>query len=134
MCLVISKKHFSNFYDDFSTASKVFDAAMKVGEKIKNSLEPRGVFFSIIQSQVPHFHIRVYPVYEDQIPLLENKPIEMTPEELKKLAEKIKSAEVSWNEDEEIKKEEEETEKEPRPKKEMSEEDLFWMRRSMEIG
>jgi len=133
MCLVIPKKHFMNFDDDFDTASKVFDSAMIVGEKIKKALEPLAVFFSIIQGQVPHFHIRVYPVYKEQIPLIENKPIEVSEADLNELAQKIKDISVDWKK-EVVEEEEEKVEEEEKPKEKRSEEDLFWMRRGMEIG
>ncbi len=96
MCLVVPKEHYTFFDDDFDTSSKVFDAALIVGEKIKKALEPLTVFFSVIQAKVPHFHIRVYPVYEDQIPLGENQPIETNEGELNDLMSKIKSVNVDW--------------------------------------
>ncbi|OIN86557.1 MAG: hypothetical protein AUJ50_03665 [Candidatus Aenigmarchaeota archaeon CG1_02_38_14] len=96
MCLVVPKKHYVFFDEDFNTSSKLFDVALIVGEKLKKSLEPLTVFFSAIQSQVPHFHVRVYPVYKDQIPLGENQPIETNEGELRELSEKIKGVDVGW--------------------------------------
>jgi histidine triad (HIT) family protein len=102
MCLVVPKKHYNSFDDDFDTSSRVFDAALIVGEKIKRSLEPLAVFFSVIQAQVPHFHVRVYPVYKDQIPLGENQPIETNEGELNELEGKIKSVEVDWKPEQKV--------------------------------
>ncbi|NCS71045.1 MAG: HIT domain-containing protein, partial [Candidatus Aenigmarchaeota archaeon] len=39
MCLVVPKKHYVFFDEDFNTSSKLFDAALIVGEKLKKSLE-----------------------------------------------------------------------------------------------
>ena len=77
MCIVVPKKHYSHFNEDMDTSSKVFDMALMVGEKIRASLNPLAVFFSSMEAQVPHFHARVYPVYQDVIPLIENKPIDL---------------------------------------------------------
>ncbi len=144
MCLVVPKKHYVFFDDDFDTSSKVFDAALIVGEKIKKSLEPLTVFFSAIQAQVPHFHVRVYPVYKDQIPLGENKPIETNEGELKELTDKIKSVEVEWKPEQKvvevIKEVIVEKEPEPKTKEEIEEkikkekEDEFWRKRDMEMA
>ena len=40
MCLVIPKKHYIFFDEDFDTSSKVLNAALIVGEKVKQALEP----------------------------------------------------------------------------------------------
>jgi histidine triad (HIT) family protein len=135
MCLVIPNQHFLNFDEDFELASKTFDDALIVAEKIKKALQPEAVFISMLPGQVPHFHLRVYPVYKDQIPLFENKPIEITEEELNSLAEKIKSVEAEWKGRkiamiEEPKKEK----KEEVEEKKRDEEEVYWMKRSWEIG
>jgi len=141
MCLVVPKKHYVFFDDDFDTSSKVFDAALIVGEKIKKSLKPLTIFFSAIQAQVPHFHVRVYPVYKDQIPLGENKPIEINEGELKELESKIKSVEVEWEPEQkivEIIKEVRVEKKDDKPKSEEEieekKEDEFWRKRDMEMA
>lgn len=132
MCLIVPKKHYVFFDEDFDTSSKIFNAALIVGEKIKKSLEPLTIFFSVLQAQVPHFHIRVYPVYKDQIPLGENKPIETNEGELNDLASKISSEEVDWKPKEKVVEvvKEVPVEKEPEPKTEeevqKEEENKFW--------
>ncbi len=136
MCLVIPKKHFVNFDEDMDTASKVFDAALVVAEKIKKALSPDAVFIAMLPGQVPHFHVRVYPAYKDQIPLFENRPIEVNQEELQSIAQKIKSVEVSWSRStrvEEVVPEKKE-EEEPKKEKKLDEEDVFWMKRNLLIG
>ncbi len=140
MCLVLPKKHYIFFDEDFDTSSRIFNAALIVGEKIKKSLEPLTVFFSCIQAQVPHFHVRVYPVYKDQIPLGENKPIETNEGELNDLASKIKSEEVDWEPKERVVEvvREVPVEKEPEPKSEeeiqKEKEKEFWKKRDWEVA
>lgn len=134
MCIVVPKKHYINFDENFELSSKIFDKALIVGEKIKKSLNPMTVTFSIMQAQVPHFHVRVYPVYKDQIPLVENKPVEITEEELDSLAHRIRTALVSWGgrkTKEVVDKSEEKKEEKPEEKK--SKEDIDWIKRQMEM-
>jgi len=152
MCIVAPKKHYQFFDEDFNLSSKTFDTALIVAEKIKKSLEPLTVFFSVLQAQVPHFHIRVYPVYKDQIPLGENQPIEANDAQMGNLASKIKSASAGWQpkkEVVEVVKEVPVERKEPKPKpepeerseKESDEEepkeeksDDYWRRRNWEVA
>lgn len=131
MCIVIPKKHFSRFDEDFELASKVFDIALIVAEKIKKALNPLTVFFSVMEAQVPHFHVRVYPVYRNQIPLFENKPLRTTEAELDELSRRIKSASVEWKGRKEVIVEKKvEVKKEEKPKEKRSEEDIFWAKRN----
>jgi len=102
MCIVVPKKHYEYFNDDFDTSSKVFNSALIVGEKLKKSLNPLTIFFSSLYSQIPHFHIRVYPVYNDQLPIIENRQIETNENELREICEKIKSVKVDWKPKEKI--------------------------------
>lgn len=140
MCLVVPKKHYIFFDEDFDTSSKIFNAALIVGEKIKKSLEPLTIFFSAIQAQVPHFHIRVYPVYKDQIPLGENKPIETNEGELNDLAGKIRLEEIDWKPKEKlievIKEVPAKKDPEPKTEEEIKEEkeNKFWKKRNLEMA
>ena len=135
MCIVISKKHFNNFDENLELVSKLFDKALIIAEKIKKSLNPLTVFFSIMQAQVPHFHIRVYPVYKDQIPLFENKPVETSEEELTMTALKIKGATTEWKGRETVKVEERPKEqKKEEPKEKKNEEDVYWVKRCTQLG
>ncbi|MCD6402874.1 MAG: HIT family protein [Candidatus Aenigmarchaeota archaeon] len=135
MCIVIPKKHFVNFDDDMDTASKVFDTALIVAKKIKIALGLEAVFIAMLIGQVPHFNVRVYPVYKDQIPLFENKPIKVNQKELAEIAEKIKKAEVNWKR--ETKRKEEvivEKKEEPKQEEKVDKEEEFWIKRSFLIG
>jgi len=49
---------------------------------------------SIMRTQIPHFHIRIYPVYKDQIPIFENRPLEIPEEEMNMIAHRIMSIDV----------------------------------------
>jgi histidine triad (HIT) family protein len=135
MCIVVPKQHFETFEQNREAASKLFDKAMIVAEKIQKALNPITVFMSVMQAQVPHFHIRVYPVYKDQIPLIENKPIETTEEELTDIARRIISMPVEWKGREEVKVVEKKIEKkEEKPRETRSKEDIDYIKRSMNIA
>lgn len=130
MTIVAPKKHYKEINEDFDSSNKTFEAAQIVAEMIKQSLNPKSIDFSIIPSQeVPHFHIRVYPVYENEIPLIENQPIKMTEEELKNIAVKIKSIKVELKKPEPIVEEPEEEV----PEKPRSEEEVKWIKRQMNL-
>jgi histidine triad (HIT) family protein len=138
MCIVAPKKHYRHFSQDMDSSSKAFDASLIVAEKLKKALEPEAVFFSSLEAQVPHFHVRVYPVYQDTTPLIENNPLETDENELIALAEKIKSAKVDWKRKEKVVEvvKEIEIEKPPEePKREEEEKDKFsWTRRAEELA
>jgi diadenosine tetraphosphate (Ap4A) HIT family hydrolase len=104
---------------------KVLQSALIVAEMIKQSLQPKSINFSLIPSEsVPHLHVRVYPVYEDQIPLIENRPQQTTEQELNEIAEKIRAARI------ETKKEVKEEEKPI----EHTEEEAYWIRREIDLA
>jgi len=133
MAIVVPKHHYKDFDENFELSFKVFESAITVAEMLKQSLEPRSISISIIESpEVPHFHIRVYPVYEDQIPLVENRPIPINEMELESIAEKIRGVKVEIRKTEEVKeKPKEEPKKEEKPR---SKEEIYRLKRSMEIG
>jgi histidine triad (HIT) family protein len=135
MCIVVPKQHFETFEQNREIASKLFDKALIVAEKIQKALNPITVFMSVMQAQVPHFNIRVYPVYKEQIPLIENKPIETTEEELQGIARRIMSVPVEWKGREEVKVIEKKIEeKKEKPRFDRSEEDKSWVKRQMDMA
>ena len=139
MCIVIPKQHYHEFDENFELSNRVLQTAMVVAKMIKQSLQPKAVDFAVIPSEaVTHFHARVYPVYEDEIPLIENQPKQVTEQELNELCGKIKSArvDVSFFAKEVVaEKQEKEVEKEKRPReKRRSKKAVYWMRREMEVG
>jgi len=139
MCIVIPKKHYREFDENFELSDRVLQAAMIVAEMIKQSLQPKAVDFAVIPSEaVTHFHARVYPVYEDEIPLIENQPKQVTEQELNELQRRISSANVAASfpaREAVVEKQEKEVEKEKRPRqKRRSKKAVYWMKREMEVG
>ncbi|HKZ45417.1 MAG TPA: HIT domain-containing protein [archaeon] len=135
MTIVAPKQHYRNFDENFDLSQKVFADSLVVSEMIKQSLEPSSISISVISSEeVPHFHVRLYPVFEgEQIPLAENRPIETNEAELDDIAQKIRGIKI------EIKREEPKEKKaEEKPEEKKAEgrtrEDVYWMKRGMEIG
>lgn len=125
MTIVAAKQHYKEFDENLEASTAVFQSAQLVAKMIKQALNPLAIDFSIIPSQeVPHFHIRLYPVYEKEVPLAENQPKQVTEQELNQIAEKIKAVKI------ETKKEEP---KHVEPPKERSKEETYWIKREMEV-
>jgi histidine triad (HIT) family protein len=74
MTIVTCKQHFENFSESSELALKVFESACKVAEKIENALQPKAIAISLMPSEIKHFHLRIYPYYENEIPLIEAQP------------------------------------------------------------
>ncbi|MGC8812570.1 MAG: HIT family protein [Candidatus Aenigmatarchaeota archaeon] len=128
MTIVVPRQHYQNFDENIQTSIKVFTSALKVAEMIKKSLRPRQINFSIINSEIiPHFHVRIYPVFEKETPLIESQPIPTSEEEIKNIANRIREFAP------EPEKVEEKTE-EIKAKEERSEEETYWIRRKIEIA
>lgn len=136
MTIIAPKQHYKEFDENFELSQKVFSSALVVAEMVKQALAPKSVSMSIITSEeVPHFHIRLYPVYEEeQVPLVENRSIETSEVELESIAQKIRGIKIEIRK-EEVKEEKVEEKKEETPKsKSRSRKDIYWLKRSMEIG
>ncbi|MFH8080646.1 MAG: HIT family protein [Candidatus Aenigmatarchaeota archaeon] len=131
MCLVIPKKHIENFNQDVNLAKECFETALIVEQKIFKSLKPLAVFIAALPSQVPHAHLRVYPVYEKEIPLIENKPIQTNDAELDEIAKKLKSVNI-----EKAKKniEENKPKEEKKVVTDEKKEDTSWIKRYFEVA
>lgn len=133
MTLVVPKNHYKEFDENLEGSTATFQTAQLVALMIKKSLNPITIDFSIIPSQeVQHFHIRLYPVYDKEIPLVENQPVQTNEQELNEVADKIKSIHVEMPKRElpmpEVK---EENHEESKGK---SEEDIYWMKREGEVA
>ena len=131
MTLIVPKQHYTEFDENLESSTATFQAAQIVGTMIKKALNPITIDFSIIPSQeVQHFHIRVYPVYEKEIPLVENQPIQSNEQELNEVANKIKSIHVETPKRElpvpEVKEEKHEESK-------RSKDDVYWIKREGEV-
>ena len=131
MTLVVPKQHYMEFDENLESSTSTFQAAQIVAKKIKKALNPITIDFSIIPSkEVPHFHIRVYPVYENEIPLVENQSKQATEQELNDVAGKIASVHVELPKKDtnlpEV--------KEQQPAETgRSKEDVYWIKRESEV-
>ena len=90
MTIVTSKRHIKDLEEDESFSKQMFWVAIKVANAIKKALSPLAISIGYMPSQIDHLHLRVYPYFENEIPIIENKPIEISLEELKSIAEKIR--------------------------------------------
>jgi len=125
MTLVIPKNHLKSLEEDQEVSKQLFSVAIKVANAIKKALSPIALSIAYLPSQIEHLHLRVYPYFENEIPLIENKPIEVSAEELKSIAEKIR---------EKISVERLSEEKKIEKKEEKSEEERFWNKRDWLIA
>ena len=130
MCIVIPKKHIEDFSQDINLAKETFESALIVEQKIIKALKPLAVFMALLPSQVPHAHIRVYPVYEKEIPLIENKPIQISEAELDEIAKKLKSVNIVKRQEEKPK----EVVEKKVEKVETKDEDTSWIKRYFEVA
>lgn len=95
--LVIPKKHSRNIFDiEPEDAEAVMLATLKVANDIKSSLKADGM--NLFQCNEPaaaqdvfHFHLHLIPRFDDDSISLPWRPQPTTPDELKKIAGKIKS-------------------------------------------
>ena len=134
MVIVVPKKHYLEFDQDEETTNKIFAVAQKVGNAIKVGLNPLTVYISVMSSQVPHFNIKVYPVYQDEVPLMENQPKQANEQELNTISNVLKT--VLSNKVVEEKKNEEEKPKDEKPveKKKRSKEETYWIKRELDMA
>lgn len=94
--LVIPKNHFADLYElDDETASNVLKTAKHMAVKMREAFKCDG--FNLLQNNgevagqtVFHFHMHLIPRYENDNVKLSWKPGDITDEELKELADKIK--------------------------------------------
>ena len=135
MTIVIPKQHYQNFDENFELSARVFLSGLIVAEKLKQALNPKEIFFSIIPSElVKHFHIRVYPVYENQIPLAEAQPLKISEAELEAIAEKIRSIKIEFKQAKEKVEKKEEVKEVKEEEKKRTEEEIYWIKRDFEIA
>jgi histidine triad (HIT) family protein len=136
--LVIPKNHAENIFDISKEDLKhISVVGQKIAIKMKEAIYADGV--DLIQAsgqaadqQVPHFHLHVIPrKNEDQLGLREwwvSRTQKIGPERLSELAEKLKTVRI-----EEVARTAEKTEvKKPKEKK-RTKEDVFWIKRAMEL-
>jgi histidine triad (HIT) family protein len=132
MTLIVPKKHIKDLEEDENLSKQIFWVAIKVASTIKKALSPVTISIAYIPSQIDHLHIRVYPYFENEIPLMENKPIEVSLEELKSIAEKIReNIRIELSKKEETKNEKAKEEKIEKPK---SKEEILRIKRDWLIA
>jgi histidine triad (HIT) family protein len=125
MTLVIPKKHVKSLDEDEDLSGRLFLTCIKIARAIMRALSPKAIAIAYLPSHVEHLHLRIYPYFENEIPLIENKPVEVKKEELESLAETIRNS----MEGEVVQKTE--TAKESRYR---SEEEIFWLKRDWQIA
>ncbi len=134
MVILIPKEHLTSFLEKPEISSRLFKNAMIICEKIRKALKPKDVWMSTISSVTNHLNIRIYPVYEDQIPLIENKPLQISKEELEEIARRIISEKVEIKVEEKPKVEEKKIEEsKDKEVKKRSKEEVEWMKIREEI-
>lgn len=134
MAILAPKQHYKEFDENFDLSFKLMQTALIVAEMLKQALQTKSVSIAMMSSEtVHHFHVRLYPVYEKEIPLIENKPIKISELELDALAEKIRGIKVEVKLPEAKEKEEVAEEPKPKPKKRKKEE-IEWVKRELEVG
>ena len=128
MTIIAPKEHLTKIDE---IPKEIFEVAIKISVAIQKALSPKAISIALMPSQIDHIHLRIYPYFENEIPLIENKPIEVTNEELKDICEKIReNLQIKKEEITEIKKEEIKEDK----KRERSEEETFWIKRDWMIA
>lgn len=92
MALVTSKTHLVSLEDNLEISKKMFEVSIKIAKVIKKTLSPLAIGIAYFPSKIEHIHLRIYPYYENEIPLIENKPKETNDEELQKIADLIRKS------------------------------------------
>ena len=110
MSILIPKKHYVNFDEDLETTLKLFENAVKISKAIKDVLNVKDVYIASYKMQVNHFHIKIFPI-DDEIPIIESKPIIVTEAQLNEWHEKLKSIKIEIKKEEKKESLEEEKEK-----------------------
>lgn len=89
MVILVPKEHLESFFEKKEISIKLFQNALFLAEKVKKTLDAKDVWISTITSAFKHINIRIYPVYKDRIPLIENEPLKLGENELKTIADRI---------------------------------------------
>lgn len=93
MSVVVPKRHYAGMNDDPHFSSKVLQASQNVAKMLQDSLRPESVCLLVMPSpEVPHFHVRLYPVYQDERPVAEAQPFKMSDQDLEAIAAAVRSA------------------------------------------
>jgi histidine triad (HIT) family protein len=129
MTIVVPRQHFAEAGDAPDISAKTFESALRISEILKKVISPQTTYFSVIPSrEIPHFHVRVYPV-TDEVPLIENQPRKLSEEDLENIAKRIREAAASGLQESHQAPQDEE---EPEVEDGRSEEEVDWIRRQVE--
>lgn len=89
--LLIPKKHYRWVYD-IPNFGVYWEVARKISQTIAKALNATSINFLTVGEEVSHAHIRIIPRYENDGGVLDLKNFKkIAPEEMKRIAEKIKA-------------------------------------------
>lgn len=95
--LVIPKKEVDYIFDlDSDTYSGLMAFARKVAKAIKSTIDCKRVGVAVLGMEVPHAHIHLVPLRKESDLNFSNPKIELTNDEMNKIANKISSKVVDF--------------------------------------
>ncbi len=95
--LVIPKKEVDYIFDlDSDTYSGLMVFARKVAKAIKSTIDCKRVGVAVLGMEVPHAHIHLVPLRKESDLNFSNPKIELTNDEMNKIANKISSKVVDF--------------------------------------
>ncbi len=95
--LVIPKKEMDYIFDlDSDTYSGLMAFARKVAKSIKSTIDCKRVGVAVLGMEVPHAHIHLVPLRKESDLNFSNPKIELTNDEMNKIANKISSKVVDF--------------------------------------
>lgn len=130
MTIVAPKSHIKSLEE---LPKEIFEVVVKISIAIQKALSPEAIGISLMPSQIEHLHLRIYPYFKDEIPLIENTPIKISKEEFSEIGNKIREnilKSVILKEE----KKEEKVKEEKKEERKRSEEEIFWMKRDWLIA
>lgn len=112
MVILVPRFHYETFDFDMETSIYCLKKSFELAKAIKDVLGAIDVQIAIIRSPLKHFNIRIYPIYNEQdIPIFQNKPIDILEPELNQIWQKLLSIKVEVKEEKKSEKLEQNTEK-----------------------
>ncbi|MEM5875440.1 MAG: HIT family protein [Candidatus Aenigmatarchaeota archaeon] len=92
MTLVLPKTHIQSLEENAEISKGLFETSIKISKAIKKALSPLAISIAYLPSKIEHVHLRIYPYYENELPIIENKIKETSKDELEKIKEMIKNS------------------------------------------
>ncbi|MEM5820604.1 MAG: HIT domain-containing protein [Candidatus Aenigmatarchaeota archaeon] len=113
MVILVPRFHYETFDFDLETSYHCLKKSLELAKGIKDVLNAIDVQIAIIRSPLKHFNIRIYPIYSNEdIPIIQNKPNEISEAELNQIWQKLLAIKVEIKEKKEENKIEKENEEE----------------------